>query len=74
VLNLSLPKMAFLRHLPHHPSQVIVLGLSILAVIGAGALIAAALPEGSSDWMVASSYLAPAGVVFVVRWWLDQDV
>lgn len=74
MLNLSMPKLTLLRHLPHQPGQILGLVLSILGVLVAGVLIAAALPEEASAWMTAAAYLAPASVAFVVRWWMDQEV
>ena len=70
--NVSVSKTLIAR-LPLELGQIVAARtIAVGAVIGVGALAAAALPEGASAWLRASCYLAPASLAFTVRWWLQQ--
>jgi hypothetical protein len=56
------------------PELAHILSLSAAAVIvlALGAGIAALLPD-PSVWQVASAFLAPAGLAFLIHWWNAQE-
>jgi len=72
--NHSTSKITINRLLPQELTLILGAALAVFAVVVAGALISAALPDGASIWLFASSYLAPASVAFAVYWWIAQRV
>lgn len=56
------------------PAEILNIGgtaVAILAVVGVGAGLSAALPE-PSPWLTAAAYLAPASLAFAAYWWIAQ--
>ena len=57
------------------PKELAVIGgfaVAIFAVVATGSMIAAALPQPGSPWLLASAYLAPASMAFAIYWWIAQ--
>lgn len=56
------------------PAEILNIGavvVAILAVVGAGAGLSAALPVHSPS-LTAAAWLAPAGLAFAAYWWIAQ--
>jgi len=53
-------------------AYIIAFAVALFAVVAAGAMISAALPAQSSDWMHGAAYLAPASLAFTAYWWIAQ--
>lgn len=47
---------------------------AILAVVAAGAGLSSVLPDPTSPWMEAASYLAPGSLAFAAYWWVAQKL
>lgn len=60
------------RQIPKELVAIAGFGAAIFAVVAAGSMISAALPEPVSPWLVASAYLAPASMAFAIYWWIAQ--
>ncbi|RAK50880.1 hypothetical protein [Phenylobacterium deserti] len=65
-------KPARARHVPRELVAIVGFAAAIFAVVGAGSMISAALPDPVSPWLVASAYLAPASMAFAIYWWIAQ--
>lgn len=65
-------KVPLLRHVPQEVAYIIAFAVALFAVVAAGAMISAALPAQSSDWMHGAAYLAPASLAFTAYWWIAQ--
>ena len=65
-------KVPIFRHVPQEVAHIVALAAALFAVIATGAMIAAALPAQSSDWMFGAAYLAPASLAFAAYWWIAQ--
>jgi hypothetical protein len=61
-----------LRHAPLEMAHILGLAAAFLVVVVTGAVISAALPEQSADWMFGAAYLAPASLAFAAYWWIAQ--
>lgn len=65
-------KVPMLRHVPQEVVYIVAFAAALFAVVATGAMISAALPEQSSDWMHGAAYLAPASLAFTAYWWIAQ--
>jgi VIT1/CCC1 family predicted Fe2+/Mn2+ transporter len=65
-------KAPLTRHLPQEVAYIVALAVALFMVVVTGAVISAALPAQSADWMFGAAYLAPASLAFAAYWWIAQ--